>query len=1643
MSRFRSRVTRIAAIVATSAVFAGGAVFIGSSAASAADLPSPAPVLQRDENVATADPIPTVQIDNGYVWTQTTIGTTVYAAGQFANARAALAAPGTQLTPRTNILAFDINTGALKPFAPSVNGVIKSIAASPDGSRIYIGGSFNNVNGQTRWNIAALDAVTGQLVPGFNPAIGGSGVYGLAAYGSTVYAGGSFTQANGTARTNAAAFDAGNGALQSWAPAPDKQIDAMVMDPGGEKVILAGRFGSVDGNFAMRGVVAVDRSTGQLDLDWALPKTVRNGLSTGGNAGKAGIFALAADDTAVYGTGWVFADVNTGNLEGVFAAEANTGEVRWISDCLGDHYGVHSTGKTVYTTAHTHACSTVGLWPEQPKRQYRYVEAYTTDARGTLTRNPHTGGTYQNWQGTPSPSAYNWFPDFAVGNTSGLGQAGLSITGVGDMISVAGEFRSVNNRQFEGIVRFSPNPPGGAKDGPRLSGADWGAPSGQSIIPGRARIAIGANWDRDDRDLTYALMRSGTAQPVATTTLASGWWNLPQVHFDDVGLTPGSTHTYTVVARDSNGNSVVSSPVSVTIADGEVPTYVDAVLNDSPDLYYPLGTVRADWGGSNAPVFGSGVTTTQTSQVKGTTTGFSSFSGTMTGRVSTSSNTAPPGDFSAELWFSTNTNRGGKLIGYGNSQTGSSGSYDRHVYMTNQGRLIFGTYPGSVATIQSPSSYNDNKWHHMVATQSAVDGMKLYVDGQLVAQDASVTSGENYRGYWRIGGDNLSSWPNQPSSLYFSGRIDEVAIYSQALNSAQISTHYGIGTGVEPPTASFTASVNELDVATDGSASTASGDATIAAYEWDFGDGSAPVSGINAAHSYSATGSYTVTLTVRDSRGLENVSSQVVEVLAPNVLPTAAFTVAASGLTATVDASGSSDSDGQVVAYSWAWGDGSADSTGQLASHAYAQAGSYTTVLTVTDDRGGVSTTSHEVVVTHADPSAVFGATAEGLKVSVDASASSAADGATMSYGWDWGDGSPLGTGVATTHVYADEGDYTVTLTVTDSLGAIASVTQDVSVSSIAYAASDSFNRVVTNGWGAADTGGVWAPLSGSASVAHVAGGAGVLELTPGLTRNMTLSGLSLLNTASSVTFTMAKGPNNGPGYVGLASRQNASTHYMVRAWTRDNGTVWLVAQRGSTVIATKSISGMTWAAGSAFHLTTEVTGTNPTSIKAKIWAVGTTEPGSWQLETTDSTANLQTAGSTTLHYALGGSAASEAAVAFDDLTVSDLEAPAGNVPPVAGLTVSATNLTVSASGATSTDSDGSVVAYSWNWGDGSAAASGVTANHSYAAAGNYTVTLTVTDDAGATNSTSEEVTVVAPPVGNEPPVAVVTASASGLTVSASGESSTDPDGSVVAYSWNWGDGSAAGSGVAASHTYAAPGIYTVTLTVTDNSGATHSASQQVTVTAPPVGDFLLRDEFDRVVSSGWGSADLGGAWTISGGAASAASVADGAAQLALAPGSTRSALLNETPLRDFEAEVDFTVDVGADSGSLYAGVIPRQTAAGYYLVHAWMRSDGRVWLVAQRGSTVLATASLSGLSYAAGDQFTLKVRASGTDATQLQAKLWEVGTTEPADWQLTTSDASAGFQGEGSVGIRANRVSSSTTPANVSFDRFHVRPLG
>ena len=73
-----------------------------------------------------------------------------------------------------------------------------------------------------------------------------------------------------------------------------------------------------------------------------------------------------------------------------------------------------------------------------------------------------------------------------------------------------------------------------------------------------------------------------------------------------------------------------------------------------------------------------------------------------------------------------------------------------------------------------------------------------------------------------------------------------------------------------------------------------------------------------------------------------------------------------------------------------------------------------------------------------------------------------------------------------------------------------------------------------------------------------------------------------------------------------------------------------------------------------------------------------------------------------------------------------------------------------------------------------------------------------------------------------------------GVAAEFNGLASKDPDGSITTYSWNFGDGSGAGSGATPSHTYAAPGTYTVTLVVTDSGEQSATTSHSLTVNGIP-----------------------------------------------------------------------------------------------------------------------------------------------------------------------------------------------------------------
>ena len=151
---------------------------------------------------------------------------------------------------------------------------------------------------------------------------------------------------------------------------------------------------------------------------------------------------------------------------------------------------------------------------------------------------------------------------------------------------------------------------------------------------------------------------------------------------------------------------------------------------------------------------------------------------------------AAPTTFTVECWFRTGNSAGGLIVGFGDTATGPDATFDRQIYVDSGGKLTFGTWPStSPLYIRSPNAYNDGAWHYVAGSFGAA-GLKLYADGSLVASDPTITTAGSYTGYWRWGGGNVAFWPNQPSSGYLIGTIDEVAVYPTQLTDQQIAEHY-------------------------------------------------------------------------------------------------------------------------------------------------------------------------------------------------------------------------------------------------------------------------------------------------------------------------------------------------------------------------------------------------------------------------------------------------------------------------------------------------------------------------------------------------------------------------------------------------------------------------------------------------------------------------------------------------------------------------------------------------------------------------------------------------------------------------------------------------------------------------------------
>lgn len=386
--------------------------------------------------------------------------------------------------------------------------------------------------------------------------------------------------------------------------------------------------------------------------------------------------------------------------------------------------------------------------------------------------------------------------------------------------------------------------------------------------------------------------------------------------------------------------------------------YGAKVYNDQPDLYWRLGESS---GNTAADASGAGNDGTYyrsvdrgvpgaLAGVEDTAIGLSSNLSLTYGWLASNRTATNPGPFSVEIWFKTDTTGGGTLASFGNRNSELSNQHDRKIFMQNNGQLVFGTYPGSEARATTADAFNDNQWHHAVATQGA-DGMNLYVDGTLRASHPATTA-ENYTGYWKVGAE--TAWSG-PSRAWFIGSLDEFAVYGYRLGEAAVAEHYTLGSNEPPanqlPVAQFSMDATGLKIAVDSSESN-DPDGSITSYAWDFGDGTT-ADGIFLNHTYEQDDEYEVSLTVTDNRGDTATSTQQVTVeQAPNQIPEAVISVTGAGLQVALDGSESTDPDGEITAYDWELGDGTT-ATGPSVEHEYAEPGTYTITLTVTDDRGG------------------------------------------------------------------------------------------------------------------------------------------------------------------------------------------------------------------------------------------------------------------------------------------------------------------------------------------------------------------------------------------------------------------------------------------------------------------------------------------------------------------------------------------------------------------------------------------------------------------------------------------------------------------------------------------------------------------
>jgi parallel beta-helix repeat protein len=330
----------------------------------------------------------------------------------------------------------------------------------------------------------------------------------------------------------------------------------------------------------------------------------------------------------------------------------------------------------------------------------------------------------------------------------------------------------------------------------------------------------------------------------------------------------------------------------------------------------------------------------------------------------------------------------------------------------------------------------------------------------------------------------------------------------------------------------------------------------------------------------------------------------------------------------------------------------------------------------------------------------------------------------------------------------------------------------------------------------------------------------------------------------------------NSTGTSHSDSSLSASTPYYYRAWGWNNTTKLWSADNASAHDTTQSGSvtaplNFTATAASTSQINLAWTkGTNATDTriqrKTGSYPVNISDGTNVYNSTGSSKSDTSLSASTTYYYRAWGWNNTTKLWSADNASAHDTTessdgggTPPSNAAPVAhadGPYSGYVNQSISFSGSTSTDSDGTIAGYRWdftnddhydtNW------STTPTTTHVYTSAGTYTIKLQVKDNEGALDTDTATVNITTQTVQHQAPVADADGPYSGLTyqnIHFDGTGSHGPDGSIVNYTWNFGD-STHGYGVSPLHSYDSAGTFTVTLTVKDTNNLQNSVTSTATI---------------------------------------------------------------------------------------------------------------------------------------------------------------------------------------------------------------------